>query len=112
MADGTARDLRLSQSRRGGCLEEADDVAVVVDVHLEVCGCRPEAGHRSHLAEEWVDEAGADAGPHLADWHREPGRGTLQRRVVADREMRLGDADRQVPEPGLLELPDLALGQR
>src|SRR5450756_1393323 len=61
---GPHPDWILSQ-----CLEEPDDSPLIVDVDLLPRRLRRQAGHRSHLAEKWVDEAGANRRPHVPDRH-------------------------------------------
>ena len=55
-----------------------------------------------HVAADRIDEPGADRGADLADVQRVAGRGALQRRVAADRQVGLGDADRKAAEAVLL----------
>src|SRR5215831_13511817 len=87
---------------------QAYDVAVLVEVDADGGRLGGQAGHGAHLAADRVDEAGADRGAVLADRQPEPRRRALQRRVVGQRQVRLGEADGQVAEAVLLvavELP-------
>ncbi len=52
----------------GSLLEQADHPAgFQVEVHVVEDGAGGQAGHGAHLAAERVEEAGADAGPDVAD---------------------------------------------
>ena len=57
---------------------------------------RRQPGHRLHVAADRDDPAGARVGAQLANRQREAARRADQRRVVREREVRLGHADRQL----------------
>src|SRR5664280_2881368 len=77
-------------------LEESNDIPVRVNVDVLAGRVRRQARHGPHLAEERRDEARAGREMDLADRDAEARRATLQRWVVAQREVRLGHADWQV----------------
>src|SRR5258705_6239613 len=76
--------------------EQADDVAVGIDVDLLATWTRRKTRHRPHLAAQRRDEPRAGGEADLADRDREAGRPGLERRVVAERVLGLGHADPQM----------------
>src|SRR6266516_3919547 len=81
--------------------------SLAVDVDVDGSWVRPVPGHRLHVAAERDDPPGAGVGAQVAHRDREAGRRIRERRVVGEGEMRLGHADRQQVDSGLLELLDL-----
>jgi hypothetical protein len=63
---------------------------------------RRQARHRPHLARERRDEAGPGRQPDLPDRQPEAASAAPSGRVVAERVLGLGHADRQVPEAQIL----------
>ena len=102
-AGAPGRSLRFS--------EQADDPAGLdVDVDVDRGRALGQAGHGAHLAEQRVQVPGAGGGTDVADRHAEAARTALERRVVAQRQVGLGHAERQLVEALLGELLDLGLG--
>src|SRR3954454_10668710 len=103
---------RTSGTISNGRSEEAGDVAVGVEVDVLGIGVAREAGHGAHVAADGVDVAGAGRGPDLAYRHPPAGRGSAELRVGADREVGLGDHDRQPTEAEPLEVGQSLGGRR
>src|ERR1035437_9839659 len=90
-----------SAQTRTGPLEQPNDIPVRVDIYVLPGRVRWQSRHGAHLAEERRYEAGACREADLADRDTETGWPALERRVVAEREVRLRHADRQIAEAQL-----------
>src|SRR5450756_1507872 len=113
-AGAAGRRRRQAAGAPGSLLrfsEQADDAAGL-DVDVDVDGSRPlgQARHGAHLAEQRVQVPGAGGRPDVADRHAVAARPALERRVVTERQVRLGHAQRQLVQALLRELLDLGLG--
>src|SRR5450759_891034 len=103
---GRARRFRPRPERRS---EEADHVAVGVDVDLLAGGVARQAGHSHDVTAQRVQEARARGETDIADGQRPAGRAALAVRVVREREVALGHAHRQAGEAHPGEPGDRAL---
>src|SRR5262245_7939492 len=91
---------------------QANDFAVFINVYLLSGRMFRQTGHGAHIAAERINEARADAGPHLSDGKGKAGRRAFQRRLVAEAQMSFCHAHRKFPEAVGLVIADLPLGQR
>lgn len=92
--------------------EQACDLAVDVDVHVLGSRMLRQARHRQDVARQGDDEAGAGAHAQFLDRDAEASRTADLRRIVRQRVLRLGHADRHLVEAELLDLLELFLGSR
>ena len=83
-----------------------------VDVDAHEVRRRAEAGHPLHVAAEHDHEPRAGARHDAAHRQAEPARAVQQQRVVAERQVRLGHADRDRAEPELVHPREVLLGLR
>src|ERR1700745_1024400 len=101
-----ARTRRPSVTTSAWISEESDGPPLRVDVDGEG-GRRPSvAGHRLHVAAERDEPARPCVRADVSDGDGEAGRRVRERRVVREREVSLGHADREVVEADALELLD------
>src|SRR5690348_12676295 len=90
-----SRTRRPSSTMSARISEETNRAALFVDVDRVGGGSLAQSRHSLHVAAQGHKPARARVGTDVADGHGEAGRRVRQCRVVAEREMGLGHADRK-----------------
>src|SRR5579883_3059586 len=109
---GAVKPVALARPPSGS--EEAGDLAVPGDLDMVGGGNARQARHRQDLAADGHHEFGAGRKAQLAHRNDVPRGRTLLVRIGREAVLRLGDADREMAEPLLLQLreavPDALVG--
>src|SRR3990170_8599463 len=95
-----------------GLEQPYDTAGLQVEIDIVEHGPRGETGHGAHLTQKWVEEPGAHRGTNVSDRDLVALRHALERRIVAQAEVRLGHVHGQLVETELGVKLNLPLGLR